>query len=541
MSVIKDPKAKELTLFWADQLAEKSIARAKKEGRPVNIKCQQTPSGGKHIGNLNDVIRAYFVCLGVRDRGYECEFVHTTDDRDPLKNLPSRIADLDGNWHPLDKEKYQKYLGKPLFMIPDPFGCCSSWAEHFTKVWMKGLEMLNIPVKLYSVNDLYNQGKFEPYIETVFKKREIVGEIIHKYQKTKSKDYIPFDAICPRCGMLNNVDKVDIENKRVHFVCKGKPIKDKIAKGCGYEGWVPWSQGKLQWRFEWPALWCIFNTTHEPFGKDHAEGSWPQGQEVMKKVFGREPPIPFVYEFFLVDGKKMSASKGNVYIVQDIMKIIEPEVFLYYYTKRPEKQRDFELSHIHRLVDEYDEAEKIYFGVDNSPYSEQKKRTIKRMYEMANHLHPPKEYIPKPSYLFCSTLIQVLDEDKAIERLKELGHVDEKNEEIARRRLRLAKYWIEHYADESYKIKILSLEESKKIKENLPENVRQALREFSKLLDSSEELQGKAIKELCDKYKITIREFFSSAYKILLGKEKGPRLIPFINSLDKTKVKQYLN
>ena len=98
--------------------------------------------------------------------------------------------------------------------------------------------------------------KFEPYIETVFKKREIVGEIIHKYQKTKSKDYIPFDAICPRCGMLNNVDKVDIENKRVHFVCKGKPIKDRMAKGCGYEGWGEvWGDGWRTCILSWNKLY----------------------------------------------------------------------------------------------------------------------------------------------------------------------------------------------------------------------------------------------------------------------------------------------
>ncbi|MCD6227451.1 lysine--tRNA ligase [Candidatus Micrarchaeota archaeon] len=530
-----------MTLFWADQLAEKAIERAKKEGQPVSIKCQQTPSGGKHIGNLNDVLRAYFVCLGVKDKGYPCKFIHTTDDRDPLKNVPGRIADLEGNWHNTDKTTFNEYLGKSLFLIPDPFKCCSSWAEHFTKVWMKGLEMLNVNVELYSVNKLYEEGRFEPYIEKVFKNREVVSEIISKYQTSKSKGYIPFDAICPKCGRLANVDDVDIENKKVHFVCGGKSIKDKKSEGCGYEGWVPWSQGKLQWRFEWPALWCIFNTTFEPFGKDHAEGSWPSGKEIIKRVYGREPPIPFVYEFFLVDGKKMSASQGNVYIVQDILKVIEPEVFMYYYTKRPEKQRDFELAHIYRLVDEFDDAERIYFNVDNTAYSEQKKESIKRMYQMTMHLNPPKKYISKPSYAFCATLIQILDEDNAIKRLRELGHVNDENEDVARRRLQLAKNWIELYADDSYKIKLLTIEESEKIKKNLPNNVKIALAEFSDKLNLSEDEQIRVIKEICEKHDIKPKEFFEGAYTILLGKNKGPRLIPFINSLNKGKVKELLS
>ncbi len=524
-------------MFWADQLAEESIERAKKENTIVNIKCQQTPSGGKHIGNLNDVVRAYFVYLGVIDRGNECQFVHTTDDRDPLKNVPSRITDLEGKWHTIDKEKFNEHLGKPLFSVPDPFGCCNSWSEHFTKVWMSGLKQLKIPVQLYSLNDLYNQGKMEKFIEMTFTKRELAGKIISSFQKTKDENYIPFDAICPKCGRLANVDAIDMETKKVHFVCGGKAIKEKKSEGCGHDGWIEWSKGKLQWRFEWPALWALFNTTHEPFGKDHAEGSWKSGKVISRKIFGHEPPIPFVYEFFLVDGKKMSASEGNVYIVQDMMKIIEPKQFLYYYTKRPEKQRDFELAHIHRLVDEFDEAEQIYFGKDNSPYSEQKKESIKRMYEMAMHLKPPKEYIEKPAYAFCATLIQILDEDTAIQRLRELGHVNNKNEEFARRRLQLSKNWIESYADESYKLIMLTKEENTKVKEKLENNVKQALELFTHELDKNEDEQVKAIKEICKDNQIKLGDFFKGAYQCITGKDKGPRLIPFINSMDKEKVK----
>ena len=82
----------------------------------------------------------------------------------------------------------------------------------------------------------------------------------------------------------------------------------------------------------------------------------------MRRVFEREPPIPFVYEFFLVNSAKMSASKGNVYIVQDMLKVMEPESFVYFYAKRPEKQRDLDLAHLSRMVEEFDEAERVYFG-----------------------------------------------------------------------------------------------------------------------------------------------------------------------------------
>ena len=67
-------------MHWADQLAEKIIARADKEGIVPNVKCEQTPSGAKHIGNLNDVARAFFPCKSVKEKGHEITFVHLTDD-----------------------------------------------------------------------------------------------------------------------------------------------------------------------------------------------------------------------------------------------------------------------------------------------------------------------------------------------------------------------------------------------------------------------------------------------------------------------------
>jgi len=528
-------------MFWADQLADKVIERAEKEGRVPNIKCQETPSGGKHIGNLNDVMRAYFVYKSIILREKECEFVHMTDDRDPLKGIPLRLVDLNGVWHNTSEfPDLKKWLGKPLFLVPDPFGCCSSWAEHFTNVWKKGLDGIGVYPMFFSVNKLYKEGKFEPYIKMVFEKRKLVGEIISKWQRTKSKEYIPFDAICPKCKTLSNVDDFDLDKKMVHITCRGKPIKGRKTAGCGFEGWVPWSEGKLQWRFEWPALWGIFNTTYEPFGKDHAEGSWPSGKEIMKRIYEKEPPIPFVYEFFLVDGRKMSASVGNVFIPQDMVKIMEPEAFNYFYTKRPEKQRDFELAHIFRLVDEFDEAERIYFGKSKAEISSPlREENTKRMYEMTMN-KIPKEYPNRISYAFAATLMQLMDEDKAIKRLKGLGHVDDKNEALARDRLKRAHYWVTHYAAPEFKIEIISKEEAVREFKELTPNEKNVLTEFASVLDMPEEEQIKKIQEITKTSGVKLKRFFQICYALLLGRDKGPRLVPFIGSLDKNFVKARL-
>jgi len=525
-------------MHWADSLAEQIIERSRREGRTPNVKCQQTPSGGKHIGNLNDVLRAWFPVKAIREKGLECEFVHTTDDRDPLKDVPSRIADLDGNWHNTSEfPEIHNYLGMPLCRIPDPFGCCNSWSEHFTEVWMQGLRALDINPTLYSVDALYKEGRFEPYIRQVFEKRALVGEIISKFQSTKSADYIPFDAICPQCGRLANVDSVNLEKKTVHFVCGGKSIKKKKSEGCGYEGEVPWSEGKLQWRFEWPALMCIFNTTFEPFGKDHYEGSWKSLLEIMPTVFGREPPIPFMYEFFLVNGEKMSASKGNVYIVQDMLKVMEPEVFRMFYTRRPEKQRDLDLKHISQLVDEFDETERIYFGKAEAR-SENREENSKRMYELSMTKVPDQMPVRIP-YGFASVLAQLMDDEQALQKLKSLGHLNGASEQDianARRRIRLARNWINLYAGPESKYTLLSPEDSLTRYILVPDNVKRVLKEFCemyKMPEATEEVLSARAKQLCIEHDVPIAEFFRYSYSLLLGKDRGPKLFPFILALDK--------
>ena len=536
---------KDQSLFWADQLAERIIERSRREKRAPNIKCQQTPSGGKHIGNLNEVARSYFPYRSLIEKGVKADFVHTTDDRDPLKSVPKRLADLDGKWHDSAKLKdMSRYLGMPLCKIPDPFGCCSSWSEHFTKVWMDGVHALGMNPILYSVNDLYKKGRFEPFIRMVFERQDMTGEIISKYQKTKSNDYIPFDAICPKCGRLANISSFDLKTKRVGFTCGGKEIKKRKSEGCGYSGEISWSQGKLQWRFEWPALWGIFNTTYEPFGKDHAEGSWISGQEIARRVFDIEPPIPFVYEFFLVNGEKMSASVGNTYIVQDMLRIMEPEIFLYYYTKKPGKQRDLDLENIILLIDDFERSERVYFGKENEN-NQREKANIFRQYVMSRK-DIPKAMPKRIPYQFASVISQVISGKdymkQAINILQSTGHLGKKPTkpelDAVRSRLELAGNWIKSYAAPHHKITVQDKPGPGTIK-SLSRNQRAALRELGK------RLAGKPLKEqelyntfwdIAKSNNITAPEFFKSAYSVLIDRDQGPRLAPFILALGQKRV-----
>ncbi|MFH1420734.1 MAG: lysine--tRNA ligase [Candidatus Aenigmatarchaeota archaeon] len=351
------------TTFWADRLAKEAMERAKRENVDVTCRSGASPSGAKHIGNLFDVLKSYIVHKSVLDNGFKSRLVLTHDDRDPIRKIPPRLPDLEGNWHTTEEiaKKMQSHLGEPYCNAPDPFGCCKSWSKHFATVWENGIRALGVEMQTYYNDDLYKQGKFEPFIVRALKNIDTSRKVIMQFQETKNENYIPFDVICENCGkIIGRATGFDLEQKTIDYVCEKKTLAGKYEiSGCGHRGTVSFDQGKLPWSFEWPAQWLIFKTTFEPFGKEHAEGSWPRCSAICKNVYNAEPPIPHIYEFLLVNGKKMAARMGNAYVVQDMLRILEPEIFFYFYTKRSTRQRNLDIENIYYLVDEFEKAERI--------------------------------------------------------------------------------------------------------------------------------------------------------------------------------------
>jgi lysyl-tRNA synthetase class 1 len=157
---------------------------------------------------------------------------------------------------------------------------------------------------------------------------------------------------------------------------------------------------------------------------------------------------------------------------------------------------------------------------------------------------PEKKPLRIP-YAFASMIAQVMPEENmvngAIELLKSTGHItgqitneDKKNIE---KRLLLAKYWAEHYADDSYKIKLLETPD-KNILSKLNENQKESLRMLSKALKTNvneKELYEEFFK-IAGECGISAKELFSAAYLILLGKPTGPRLAQFILAIGKEKI-----
>ena len=558
--------------FWADQLADQLIERAertntrKSEALPVQaeseippsklVTCRSgaSPSGAKHIGNMFDVMKAFIIYKAVKKRGYPARLVHTYDDRDPLRTIPAKLPDLEGKWFDTKDagivDKMQTFLGHPYHRIPDPFDCCNSWAEHFSKVWSNGITAL-IPeneIEFHSNDVLYGQGKFDPFIETIFKNIAQARDITLQFQKNTQPDYIPFNAVCSNCGKITTkVVGWDLANKTVKYICTGRSLAGKyVISGCGHEGEASWHDGKLAWRFEWPAQWAMFNTTAEPFGKEHAEGSWPHGKVIIERLYNVEAPVPHIYEFILTNNEKMSARIGNAYLVQDMLEIIEPEILVYLYTKRSKKQRNLDMRQIYQLVDDFERVERVFWGVDKDVNEHEKLNAI-REYESAMTVIP--KHMPlRIEYQFASIVSQLApDTEHALKMLRASGHIPHDKhlnaEEIATiaRRLNIAKRWVTRFSPEL----------TVKINDSIPEAVRAAL----------SDVQTKALKELghllerqidqttlynsfysiASANGIQAKDFFRAVYQVLINKTAGPRLAPFISALGQERVRAILN
>ncbi|MEF8828583.1 MAG: lysine--tRNA ligase, partial [Haloarcula sp.] len=342
--------------FWADSVADAIEARDPDD--PVVIKGGVSPSGVPHIGHFNEIMRGYYVAEALRDRGHEVRQVFTADDKDRLRAVPRQLADLDWNVVGLgevDAGALGRNLGKPYTDIPDPFGCCDSYGAHFTTLLRKSAELVGVDVDFVSNTELYADGEFEPVTRRVLERADRARDVLAKYQNKVDDDYVPFLPQCEACGKLTEgVTEVDLDAGKVSYVCEDVEAGDQTIEGCGHEGTATLRDGKLPWRFEWPAQWEILGVDFEPFGKDHAEGSWPSGEDVAENVLDIQPPVPMVYEWFTLDGEPLSSSSGNVITVDEVLDILEPEVFRYFFVKDPRKQRDFSVENVDQLVDEFD-------------------------------------------------------------------------------------------------------------------------------------------------------------------------------------------
>ncbi|MDP3988562.1 MAG: lysine--tRNA ligase, partial [Candidatus Levybacteria bacterium] len=499
-------------MFWADKVVEEIIKSGKY--KPYWVDDMFTPSGFAHVGSLRGPLVHDAVYRSLRDANCKATWTYVMNDFDPIDGLPPELM-----------EKFEKYLGIPLRMVPSPEEGFDTFADFYSKDIQKTLRTLGVEAKFLSSWDMYKAGKFNDAIKTALNNSEKILDIYQKVSgsKKREKGWLPLQVICEKCGKLGTTRVHDWDGKTVEYTCEPEMVK--WAKGCGYTGRIsPFDgNGKLPWKVDWPAHWKVLGVTIEGAGKDHssAGGSRDIAKALCDEVFNYPNPFNIPYEFFLIGGKKMASSKGLGLKARDLTKLLPPEVGRFLFT-RTDYRKAIEFDPVNtmaipNLFDEYQKAADAYFDKGDAD--------LARIFEMTKI----GEEFPKPPKIRFSVLAQWIQMPNMEEQIKK-----ENLEEWAK----YAKIWIEKYAPESEKFNI---------KKDLPEqakNLNEKQKEF--LVKVSEELEKqwaaenfqKRIYEISKELGIPSKDAFSAIYLSLIGKDHGPKAGWIVLSLNKDFVKK---
>ncbi len=517
--------------FWAEAIADKIEQR--KPDDPIVIKGGVSPSGVAHLGNVNEIMRGYFVAEVLRDRGHAVRQVFTSDDRDPLRKLPRKLADSDGQIVGLgevDAGALGRNLGKPYTDIPDPFGEADSYGAHFAALLEADAGRLGVDIEMFSNTDLYTEGSFDPVVERVLRRADTAREVLAEYQAKAGDDYVPFNPICSECGKLTEtVTGVDLDAKTVDYVCTDMAVGEETIEGCGHDGTATFREGKLPWRFEWPGQWQVLAVDFEPFGKDHAEGSWPSGVDIAETVLDTEPPEPMVYEWFTLNGETLSSSSGNIVTVPELLELLEPAVIRYFFALHPRKARDLDLSQLDQLVDDFDRFEAGFYGtVDDESVTAFAEAAYPHVVDDVADERPVR--LP---YTFAAVLGMVDDPALREKLARDEGHIpadaDEPTVEAALARVERARNWAERM-DNAYNYRLQA---------DLPETefddtTIDALDALAAIVADGadgETIQA-AIYDTAREHDIEPGDLFEAGYRLFFDETQGPRLGEFLGDLE---------
>ena len=488
-------------------------------------------SGSIHIGNSCDIFIANGIGKKLRELGKEAETIWIADDHDPLRKVPFPLP-----------ESYEKYLGMPYSNIPCPEGCCANFVEHFEKPLLGVLDSYGIEIKHKSGFEMYKQGDYNDSIKIALDKTEEIKAILNQYRREPlADDWLPYNPICEKCGRVNTTYAYDFNGKKISYRCE-----------CGHEGEVDYTtgNGKLTWRVEWPARWKIFNTTCEPFGKDHAAsgGSYDVGKVISEEIFDWPAPYPVPYEWITLDGEAMSKSHG-VFFTPEAWLSIGPAESLHYYLFRskPMKAKDFspKMGFLD-FMDQFDKVEKVFYDEEEAP-SEKEGKKFRKIYEIAQleegsplPFRPPYRFLVNAYQIAGDNLEKIFDILKRNSQLtksfenKEFADLNETELAQFRERVDNVKTWLENYAPKFVKFQV-----QEKGVPNLPltEEQDKFLGDLATLIeekdfDSAEALHD-GMYEVLEAQGLKPQKGFQAIYKMILGQKQGPRAASFLLSLDK--------
>jgi lysyl-tRNA synthetase class 1 len=489
---------------WADEIAEQVIKEFKNKKEYV-CAAGISPSGTIHFGNFREVMTVELVTKALKDLKKKVKFIYSWDDFDRFRKSPANVP-----------KSFDKYIGMPYSKIPDPSKCHKSYAEHFEKEFEESLIPFKIKPEFIRQTEKYENCIYANEIKFIMNKRDEIKKILDKYRKEPlPKNWYPLTIYCEKC-------KYDFTKVTAY---DGKySIEYECA--CGYKNKINFSKKgivKPFWRIEWPMRQIFEGVNFEPGGKEHSTpgGSRTTAKELIENIWKKKAPIYRMYDFIILKGVggKMAGSIGNIITLKQVLEIYEPEIIKYFFAStRPNKEFfiSFDLDVIKNYED-FDSLEKDYFNKKIN-------KKQKRIYELSCIEKIKGKPIEIP-FRHLTTLLQIYQHDpnKIKKFYKIKNNFDKKRLET---RAKCAKNWLEKYAPPEFKFNI-----QEKVSYTPNEKEKKALKLLKKALETKKFNENTLFKEfynICQETEISPKEFFKAAYKVVINKERGPKLATLI-------------
>ena len=512
---------------WIDKLAFELIEREKQLERNtdlIRVESGLGASGIPHIGSLGDAVRAYGVKLALENLGCKSELIAYSDDLDGLRKIPEGLDVKEEN------------IGRRVSAIDDPL--CDkhdSYGEHMSSLLLDGLNRLGIEYEHKTASQTYKEGILTEQIHKTLVNSKKIGDKIEELTgQEKFQNILPYFPVCKNCDRLYTTESFEYigDEKKVRYRCKDSEIGSNVIKGCGHEGEsdITKDLGKLAWKVEFAARWQAFDIRFEAYGKDIMD-SVKVNDWVSDEILGFPHPHHVKYEMFLdKGGKKISKSLGNVVTSEKWLNYGTSESILLLLYKRITGARELGFEDIPALMDEYNELENIYFGktkVDN----EAKLVKSKGLYEYVNLLRPPDHPSTHVSYRLLVELCKIF-KDNRIERVSskliDYGTIKEKGNLVVEELIKLAGNYSDDFEETKIHVTKITVDDSAKV----------ALKQLADLLqkdETQEDLQN-SIYSIAKENQVQPKDFFKILYQIILSKDRGPKIGPFIEDIGKKKV-----
>lgn len=501
--------------YWLD-IAVKAIVSKFGAEEEIVISSGISPSASYHIGHFREILTADALAWGLKRIGVKARHIHVVDNFDPLRRRYDFLP-----------ESYEQYVGQPICLIPDPFLECKelhkTYAEHYYQEFEVYAQQMGIhPDRVVrSYEDLYMAGKMTDRIEEVLEKQKEIIKIFESVSNRKLDD------------AWTGVMVLDENNKFNDAKMNSWDRQQRTINGIKYNT----GRAKLTWRLDWPGRWKVLGVMVEPFSKQEhgaAGGSYDTGKLLAKNIFNIVPPMPgaeYGNVHMIGDSKKMSSSKGNLVTPKQALEIMPHEILRYYMVRsRPDKTLYFDSGEgMYNLVDEFS---KVAMG-ENAVFQEAYDFAI----SMQQDQNAGGRIVSSVSFKHLVAVYQsaLKSPKNTLDILARTGYEKSvsQEKEVIEEELKFIDYWLNEYAPDSVKFEL----QQKVPNVELSDAQKAMLKSIAnKIEDESVSHDGQwfhgAIHSAREAYGLEPKEAFQAIYRVLLGRDLGPRAGWFLSILD---------